>query len=366
MKRLSILAGIALLGTGIVAGLSINASAEESLTIPSWIKNTAEFWVDGQISDAQFITALQFLVKEEILVIPVADQPESKPVVQDTVLIQDLPSQFEMDFQKTATPINLFLEYDGLEIELKSGGMFTYLKYNNWKDQATNYRIDVAITNTSNEYIVFSPSGSLLKTSDDRQFESNLLGTIERGRISAQSSVEGYILFEADDGEIVDQITSIVIDDYYIFDLERGQAFTSEQITEKEYNENALKVEKSIKRGDFEITLVKIGAYSKPYFNEIIDGLRVDFIIENVGRETEYIPYDIVILDGNGNQYDTSYHSEIEFKQIHPGVRYSGYAFFEDYYSDSSNIDVVITKYDYPRDFEWRWNIKSVPGINAG
>jgi len=65
-----VIASVLLIGLGI--GLSINVSAEEGL-IPSWIKNTAGFWVDNQISDSEFISALQFLVKEGILVIPQSD-----------------------------------------------------------------------------------------------------------------------------------------------------------------------------------------------------------------------------------------------------------------------------------------------------
>ena len=68
MKKLTIVIASVLL-VGIVIGLSINASAEEGL-IPSWIKNIAGFWSNNQISDSEFIDALQFLVKEGILVIP--------------------------------------------------------------------------------------------------------------------------------------------------------------------------------------------------------------------------------------------------------------------------------------------------------
>jgi len=68
---------------GIVIGLSLNVSAEEGL-IPSWIKNTAGYWVDGQIGDSEFITALQFLVKEGILVIP-SEQNEKTDVLQLSV-----------------------------------------------------------------------------------------------------------------------------------------------------------------------------------------------------------------------------------------------------------------------------------------
>ena len=66
---------------GIVLALSV--SAEEGL-IPTWIKSTASFWVEGDISDSEFITALQFLVKERILVIP-SEQNEKTDVFQLSV-----------------------------------------------------------------------------------------------------------------------------------------------------------------------------------------------------------------------------------------------------------------------------------------
>lgn len=63
---------------GLGLGLSVNVSGEEAL-IPSWIKNTAKFWVDGQIGDKEFIQALQYLVKEGILEIPSEQvNPETK------------------------------------------------------------------------------------------------------------------------------------------------------------------------------------------------------------------------------------------------------------------------------------------------
>ena len=53
----------------VLIGFAINVSAQEEL-IPSWIKNTAGFWSSDQISDSEFISALQFLVEKEILIIP--------------------------------------------------------------------------------------------------------------------------------------------------------------------------------------------------------------------------------------------------------------------------------------------------------
>lgn len=55
----------------IIVGLfSIPAVYAEESIIPEWIKNTAEFWINGQVSDEEFVTALQFLVEQGVLNIP--------------------------------------------------------------------------------------------------------------------------------------------------------------------------------------------------------------------------------------------------------------------------------------------------------
>ena len=64
MKPVLIITIIAVCSIGL--GLSINVSAEEGL-VPSWIRTTAGFWVDGQIGDSEFIKSIEFLVKEDII-----------------------------------------------------------------------------------------------------------------------------------------------------------------------------------------------------------------------------------------------------------------------------------------------------------
>lgn len=67
-------------GIGLVYFQNVNADTQ---AIPDWIKNTAKFWIDGKVSDGEFISALQFLVNEGILDVPVPvvvpnpDQPSS-------------------------------------------------------------------------------------------------------------------------------------------------------------------------------------------------------------------------------------------------------------------------------------------------
>lgn len=66
---------------GIGIGLTINALGEEGL-IPAWIKNTAKFWVDGQIGDKEFIQALQYLIDHDILHVSQKD-PELEKLQQE-------------------------------------------------------------------------------------------------------------------------------------------------------------------------------------------------------------------------------------------------------------------------------------------
>ena len=42
-------------------------SAQE---LPSWIKSNAQYWADGSIDDDTFVGALQFLIAEQIIIIP--------------------------------------------------------------------------------------------------------------------------------------------------------------------------------------------------------------------------------------------------------------------------------------------------------
>jgi len=69
MKKIVLLAISCLIG-GIIIGLSFNALAQQSSSIPSWIKSTAKFWVNGDVSDSDFIKAIQWLVTNGIIVLP--------------------------------------------------------------------------------------------------------------------------------------------------------------------------------------------------------------------------------------------------------------------------------------------------------
>jgi len=52
-------------------------STEPELNIPSWIKTNAGWWAQGQIGDSDFVSGIQFLIKEGIMKIPPTSQGSS-------------------------------------------------------------------------------------------------------------------------------------------------------------------------------------------------------------------------------------------------------------------------------------------------
>jgi len=62
---------------GIILLLPIIQSAYAESEIPGWVKNNAGWWSEGLIGDSDFVSGIQFLIKEEIMIIP-----ETKTVSQ--------------------------------------------------------------------------------------------------------------------------------------------------------------------------------------------------------------------------------------------------------------------------------------------
>ena len=50
------------------------ANAQE---LPSWIKNNAQYWADGSIDDNTFVGAIEFLIVEQIIIIPETETIEN-------------------------------------------------------------------------------------------------------------------------------------------------------------------------------------------------------------------------------------------------------------------------------------------------
>lgn len=51
-------------------GSSSTTPPAPTTKVPSWIKTTAGFWVNGDTSDKEFVSAIEFLIKEKIIIVP--------------------------------------------------------------------------------------------------------------------------------------------------------------------------------------------------------------------------------------------------------------------------------------------------------
>jgi len=68
LKILGIITTIAALGGIALSTTETQASGDEG--VPEWFKGVAQFWAEGGISTAEFLDSIQFLIGEEIILVP--------------------------------------------------------------------------------------------------------------------------------------------------------------------------------------------------------------------------------------------------------------------------------------------------------
>lgn len=61
---------IAIIFAFCIANLTFENAHAEQYSIPSWIKNNAKWWSDGQIEDSDFVKGIQYLIKSGVMIIP--------------------------------------------------------------------------------------------------------------------------------------------------------------------------------------------------------------------------------------------------------------------------------------------------------
>ena len=92
--------------------LSISAESE---IIPSWIKNTAGFWANDQISDVEFMNAIEYLVTQGTIQVPNLTDVQDV----DTITIGFIPNEKAEELTPKADEMKSFLqERLGVEVEI--------------------------------------------------------------------------------------------------------------------------------------------------------------------------------------------------------------------------------------------------------
>ena len=87
----------------LAVGLFSLVSAQEESKIPIWIKTAIGFWVDGQISDDEFLKAIEYFVENAIIKVP-------SQTIDDKILIgnlQVLQTEINKKIEQSRELVNL-------------------------------------------------------------------------------------------------------------------------------------------------------------------------------------------------------------------------------------------------------------------
>ena len=84
-KHLLIFSGILLFCVSVISLSTVDASS-----IPDWVKNNAKWWAEGSITEADYISSLQYLINQGILSIPI---PITEVIAASTSLSDDERAQ---------------------------------------------------------------------------------------------------------------------------------------------------------------------------------------------------------------------------------------------------------------------------------
>ena len=76
LKKSAILIAVLVISVATSLAISLQASGQ-NYNIPDWVKNNAKWWSEGQIGDSDFISAIKYLIENDILVIEQSDDESS-------------------------------------------------------------------------------------------------------------------------------------------------------------------------------------------------------------------------------------------------------------------------------------------------
>ncbi|MDE1844217.1 MAG: hypothetical protein KGI10_02675 [Thaumarchaeota archaeon] len=94
---------------GLIKIPTTTSVAKQSQGIPSWIKNTAKWWADGTVADSDFIKSVQYLVQTGVIVTQTADQAQGAVTDQQgiaTFQISGQNVQFSFVDDTTGQPLS--------------------------------------------------------------------------------------------------------------------------------------------------------------------------------------------------------------------------------------------------------------------
>jgi len=115
MKQHTTLALVAVIVVIGIVTISLTHNAQAETLIPSWIKNNAGSWANGDIDDVTFLNGIEFLIENKIINV----SSESKIIDVDSITIGFIPVEKADELTPKAQALEQFLENKlGIDVEL--------------------------------------------------------------------------------------------------------------------------------------------------------------------------------------------------------------------------------------------------------
>jgi len=335
-----------------IAAFTVFASAEEGL-IPGWIKNTANFWVNDQISDREFISALQYLVKEGMLIIPqegVVTQPSPVVTTQPSPVGTTEPSSVvttKPTFTKKYTP-NLEAFY------VKGDRISNLVEIVNreGKSSPVTGQITIQLFDFDDEEIFKQKKYVTAQIFEG--YTNKLSGETKSGFnwIISFAQIKGGISEDAmyNNGLGTMKITLVTSEQSYVSEIMLDHL----PFNEGYFNADTgfiknIEVNGILDVGPFYVTVNDVGQYmGKDSDDKLKEYFRV-----NLNTQFKYVEGvtfqldEIYIMDQNNRLYSSDSQSIENFKNVFLGKSYeykggNGYILFEKIPTDVSKINLVL------------------------
>ncbi len=124
-KKFSLIFTIAVIG---ITGFSITALAADS-SVPDWIKNNAQWWSEGSISEADYIKSLEYLIINGIIQIPISEVTAAETAITDDERAQSFVVTFSDGLINRPFTIDTFVKFEATSSESKDSELYSIPLY---------------------------------------------------------------------------------------------------------------------------------------------------------------------------------------------------------------------------------------------
>jgi hypothetical protein len=133
-NRVAVITVISILAVSL---FSFSVFAQDSM-IPEWIKNNAKWWSEGKIAESDYISALQYLINQGIIKIPITEVNAAKVSLSDSERAQSFVVHIQGEYTI------------GVE-----DGVKTFYTFSEFRHLTTNVNTSLGIIDVDNDMQMF-------------------------------------------------------------------------------------------------------------------------------------------------------------------------------------------------------------------